>query len=80
MEHLLRYLLKAFYKMGEIMNSNIFNNLFILFVLAMVAIGIGVTMNWIERRIKLIINKWLNKRASRKRVIYNLNLINKKMK
>ena len=62
------------------MESINFETLLLLFMLAMAAVGVGVIMNAIEKRIKIIINNCRERRVSRIRVLYNLKFINKKMK
>ena len=53
--------------------------LFIIVTLLMVW-GMVDIMNRIERRFKLIINKWIEEKKSRKRAEYNLWLKNWRMK
>ena len=62
------------------MERDIICNLFLVVVTGFMVWGLVDIMNRIERRFKLIINKWIEKKKSRKRVEYNLWLINWRMK
>jgi hypothetical protein len=61
------------------MENDIFNNIFLLFVLAMAVIGMVTSMNYIERIAGRFIRNKLNKYWDRKRHAHNMKLIRKKM-
>ena len=61
------------------MENDIFNNLFLLFVLAMVVVGAVSTMNYLERIIGRFFRERINKFLARRRYRQNMKLIDKRM-
>lgn len=61
------------------METDIFYNIFLLFILAMACIGMVQTINYLERIITQFIRDQLEWRRLRRMNKHNLKLINKRM-
>lgn len=61
------------------MENDIFNNIFLFFILTMTVVGMVTTMNYLERIVGRFAKKILGKYLIRKRHDQNMELIRKRM-